>query len=83
MPPHITGWRDMGRDMQDDTTEQREVTIAGKFLGLGIVGCTVIYCIFLEKFGTPEAQANMLWYLLGALAAGVIIPLLFCRRPLR
>jgi hypothetical protein len=69
--------------MQDDTTQQREVTIAGKFLGLGIVGCTVIYCIFLEKFGTPEAQANMLWYLLGALAAAIIIPTLFCRRPLR
>ncbi|MBX9752354.1 MAG: hypothetical protein K5Q68_22385 [Roseococcus sp.] len=63
--------------------EVREVTIAGKFLGLGIVGCTVIYCIFLEKFGTPEAQANMLWYLFGALAAGIIIPLLLCRRPLR
>eukprot|EP01031_Cornospumella_fuschlensis_P052208 gene52208-63815_t len=73
----------MGRNMQDETTQQREVTIAGKFLGLGIVGCTVIYCIFLEKFGTPEAQAKMLWYLFGALAAGIIIPLLFCRRPLR
>lgn len=69
--------------MSEETPPQREVTIAGKFLGLGIVGCTVIYSIFLEKFGSPEAQQNILWYLLAALAAGIIIPLLFCRRPLR
>lgn len=69
--------------MQDETTQQREVTIAGKFLGLGIVGCTVIYCIFVEKFGSPEAQARLLWVFLGSVAAGVIIPLLFCRRPIR
>lgn len=69
--------------MEHEAPQQREVTIAGKFLGLGIVGCTVIYCIFLEKFGSPEAQAKMLWYFLGSLAAGIIIPLLFCRRPIR
>ena len=69
--------------MQDNMAPEREVTIAGKFLGLGIVGCTVIYSIFLEKFGTPEAQQNILWYLLAALAAGILIPLIFCRRPLR
>lgn len=49
----------MGRSMQNETTQQREVTIAGAFLGLGIVGCTVLHRILLAKFGTPEGQANM------------------------
>lgn len=49
----------MGRSLQNETTQQREVTIAGMVLGLGIVGCTVIHCIFLERFGAPEAKAHM------------------------
>lgn len=73
----------MGRAMREEPSQEREVTIGGKFLGLGIVGCTVIYCIFVEKFGPAEAQAKLLWIFLGSVAAGIMIPLLFCRRPLR
>ena len=61
----------------------REVTVGGKFFGLGIVGLTVIYAIYLEKFGTPEAQADILWYLAGALVLSIILPILLFRRPIR
>ena len=64
-------------------TERREVTIGGKFFGLGIVGCTVIASIWIEKFGTPETQANIPYMLLGALALSIILPVLLFRRPVR
>ncbi len=59
---------------------RREVSVAGRFLGLGIIGSTVIFIIFLEKFGAPEWLPMVKWILLGALAAGVGIPMLFFRR---
>lgn len=62
---------------------RREVTVGGKFFGLGIVGCTVIAAIFIEKFGTPETQANIPWMLAGALALSIILPMLLFRRPVQ
>lgn len=71
-------------DTQDATAvERREVTVGGKFFGLGIVGCTVIASIYLEKFGTPETQANIPYMLAGALALSIILPMLLFRRPIR
>lgn len=63
--------------------ERREVTIPGKFFGLGIVGCTVVASIYIEKFGAPETQANIPYMLLGALALSIILPMLLFRRPIR
>jgi Na+/melibiose symporter-like transporter len=63
--------------------EQREVSVGGKFLGLGIVGLTVIACIILEKTGTPEDARRIPWYLLGSVVLGIVIPMLFFRRPIR
>lgn len=62
---------------------RREVTVGGKFFGLGIVGCTVIASIIIEKFGAPETQANIPYMLLGALVLSIALPLLLFRRPIR
>ncbi|MBY0338137.1 MAG: hypothetical protein K2X11_16100 [Acetobacteraceae bacterium] len=62
---------------------RREVTVGGRFLGLGIVGVTVIVIIFLEKFGSADWMPLVKWILLGALVLGVGIPWLFFRRPVR
>jgi hypothetical protein len=62
---------------------RKEVTVGGRFLGLGIIGCTVIFIIFVEKFGGPEWMPMVKWILLGALVAGVGLPLLFFRRTVR
>ncbi len=61
--------------------KRTEVSVAGRFLGLGIVGSTVIFIMFLENFGAPEWMPLVKWMLLGALVAGVGIPMLFFRRP--
>lgn len=63
------------------TTKRTEVSVAGRFLGLGIVGSTVIAIMFLEAFGGPDWAPLFKWLVLGALAAGVGIPMVFCRRP--
>ena len=48
-----------------------------------IVGTTVIVIIFLEKFGGPDWVPLFKWMMLGALVAGVGIPMLLCRRPVQ
>lgn len=64
----------------DQQNVRHEVSIAGRFVGFSIIGSTVIFIIFLEKFGAPHYQPWIKWMLLGALVAGVGIPLLFFRR---
>jgi hypothetical protein len=64
-----------------DGARRTEVSVLGRFLGLGIVGSTVIFIIFLERFGSPDWMPMVKWMLLGALVAGVGIPMLFFRRP--
>lgn len=64
----------------DHRNTRHEVSIAGRFVGFSIIGSTVIFIIFLEKFGAPHYQPWIKWMLLGALVAGVGIPLLFFRR---
>lgn len=59
---------------------RREVSTAGKFLGLSIIGSAVVFVIFLEKFGSAEWLPQVKWILLGALVAGLGIPWLFFRR---
>jgi hypothetical protein len=58
----------------------REVSTAGKFVGLIIIGSTVLYIMYLEKFGPIEYLVHVKWMLLGALVAGVGIPMLLFRR---
>jgi len=58
----------------------REVSTAGKFVGLTIIGSTVLFIIFLEGFGPPEYFPYFKWMMLGALVLGVGLPLLFFRR---
>jgi len=70
---------------QTDTAQrsihtEREVSPAGKFVGLTIIGSTVIFIIFLEKFGAPEYLPYIKWMLLGALVLGVGLPMLFFSR---
>lgn len=64
-------------------TKRTEVSVKGQFLGLGIIGSTVIAVIILESFGGPDWQPLFKWILLGALVLGVGIPMLLCRRPVR
>lgn len=64
----------------DQRNPRHEVSIAGRFVGFSIIGATVIFIIFLEKFGAPHYQPWIKWMLLGALVVGVGIPLLFFRR---
>lgn len=61
--------------------KRTEVSVAGRLLGLGIIGSTVIAIMFLEGFGGPDWAPRFKWMVLGALVAGVGIPVLFFRRP--
>lgn len=58
----------------------REVSTAGKFVGLTIIGSTVLFVIYLEGFGPAEYLPYVKWMLLGALVLGVGLPMLFFRR---
>lgn len=62
---------------------RREVTLGGKFLGLGIFGGGVVAAIVLEKLGEPMWQDRLIWLVLGALALGVVVPWVLCRRVVR
>jgi hypothetical protein len=70
-------------DMFPEPEPRREVTLGGKFLGLGIFGGAVIWSIMMEKFGDEAARAQLPFILLGALAAAVVVPWLLCRRTVR
>lgn len=58
-----------------------EVSVAGRFIGLSIIGTAVIFVMFLEKFGSGEWLPLVKYILLGALALAVAVPLAFFRRP--
>ena len=62
---------------------RREVTVGGKFLGLGIFGLGVFAAIMLEKFGGPVWQGRLIWLVLAALALAVVVPRAFFRRVVR
>ena len=59
---------------------RREVSLGGRFFGMGIMGGTVVACIFIEKFGSAETQGYMLPMLGGALALSILLPRLLFRR---
>jgi len=67
-------------DQHTQPPVRHEVSLAGRFVGFSIIGSTVIFIIFLEAFGAPEYLPWVKWMLLGALVAGVGIPMLFFRR---
>jgi len=67
-------------DQQISKPVQHEVSLAGRLVGFSIIGSTVLFIIFLEGFGSPEYLPWIKWMLLGALVAGVGIPLLLFRR---
>ena len=62
---------------------RREVTVGGKFLGMGLFGLGLFAAIMLEKFGEPLWQGRLIWLVLGALVLAVAVPLVFCRRVVR
>ncbi len=59
---------------------RREVSLGGRFFGMGIMGCAVITCIFIEKFGAAETQSYLLPILGGAFALSILLPRLLFRR---
>lgn len=59
---------------------RREVSVGGRFFGLGIFGCAVIAAIMIEKFGSATTQSYILPMLGGALVLGVVLPMLLFRR---
>ena len=63
--------------------QRREVTVGGKFIGLGLFGLGVIAAIMLEKFGGPVWEVRLIWIVLGALALAVALPWLLFRRVVR
>jgi len=62
---------------------RREVTVGGKFLGLGIFGLGIFAAIMIEKFGDALWQGRLLWVVLTALALALAVPWAFCRRDAR
>jgi hypothetical protein len=63
------------------STTRTEVSVRGRFVGLSIIGSTVIACIVMENFGL-RPLAELKWWLAGGLALGVALPMLFFRRPI-
>jgi len=62
---------------------RREVTVGGRFFGLGIFGSAVVSVIMMEKFGSAEAQSYALPILAGALGVGIMVPMALFRRLIR
>ena len=62
---------------------RREVTVGGRFFGLGVFGCAVVSVIMMEKFGSAEAQSYALPILGAALALGILLPMALFRRDVR
>ena len=57
-----------------------EVSLGGRFFGLGIFGCAVIASIMIEKLGSAQSQGYLLPLLGGSLVLSILIPRLFFRR---
>lgn len=62
---------------------RREITVGGKFLGLGIFGLGLGAAILLEKFGGEAWQGRLIWLVLAALVVAVAVPWAFFRRDVR
>ena len=73
----------MGMAIDKDYAPERRVTMRGKILALGIIGMTVVFSIFLEKFGSPERLRLIPWLLLGSIVVAYVVANLFYKRPVR
>lgn len=62
---------------------KQEVTLAGRLVGMSILGSTVIFVIALESLGNEAWMPYVKFILLGALVLTVAVPWLFFRRPVR
>lgn len=60
---------------------KREVSLAGRLVGLSILGSTVIFVIALESLENEAWMPYVKFILLGALVLAVAVPMLFFRRP--
>lgn len=67
-------------DLDMGGAPRREVSWAGKLLGLGIIGTAVIVVISGENAGSAAVTANALPILGGALACGIALPMALFRR---
>jgi hypothetical protein len=59
---------------------KHEVSLAGRLLGLSILGSTVIFVMALESMGDAAWMPYVKFILLGALVLAIAVPLLFFRR---
>jgi hypothetical protein len=57
-----------------------EVSLAGRLVGLSILGSTVIFVIALESMEREDLMPYVKFILLGALVLAIAVPLLFFRR---
>jgi hypothetical protein len=57
-----------------------EVSLAGRFIGLSIMGSAVLFVMVLEKYGSGEWLPAVKYVLFGALALSIAVPLAFFRR---
>lgn len=62
--------------------DKQEVSLAGRLVGLSILGSTVILVIALESMGGEAWMPYVKFILLAALVLAIAVPLLFFRRPL-
>lgn len=60
---------------------KQEVSLAGRLIGLSILGSTVIVVIALESLADEAALGYVKYILAAALALAIAVPLLFFRRP--
>jgi hypothetical protein len=61
---------------------KQEVSLAGRLVGLSILGSTVIFVIALESMEREDLMPYVKFMLLGALVLAIAVPLLFFRRPM-
>jgi hypothetical protein len=59
---------------------KQEVSLAGRLVGLSILGSTVIFVIALESMEREDLMPYVKFILLGALVLAIAVPLLFFRR---
>ncbi|MCX8134862.1 MAG: hypothetical protein N3D18_12975 [Roseococcus sp.] len=57
------------------------MSLAGRLIGLSILGSTVIFVIALESVAHEAALSYVKFILAGALALSIAVPLLLFRRP--
>jgi hypothetical protein len=65
---------------QVQSAGRTEVSVAGRLVGLSIMGTAVLVVMFLEEFGGGEWLPMVKYVLLGALVLAIGVPLAFFRR---